>query len=381
MFEFKSDYWYTCLFVCHSDKPSENVSLVGDFNGWDINTHKMYPCQEGYACCVDLLEGRYEYKFQVEGDFISDTRNHFVSTSFKNSIIFVHTDSTKDHPPCHLSPPLLEYTRINAPFFYFQVHTPVLKDPFKRFGVLERPVYVYLPPSYADESKYFPVVYTMDGQSVFSSGVHGWHLDGLLDNLWAHGNVKEFILVAVPNGDDIQPGHRIQEYCPRDFRQPTPFLEFMTQSVKPYIDSKFRTLSDAANSFVLGSSLGGLFAFYLTTQRPEIFSAAICVAPSLWYHDVNDRSMFDLMEDTRNVSPKCRVYIDSATGEEDNFYVTRSMAETLGDLDWIPGKDFLYRVDYSPPLECEGHFTTHHHQLWRERIPEALKFLLNPSFD
>ena len=91
--------------------------------------------------------------------------------------------------------------------------------------------------------------------------------------------------------------------------------------------------------------------------------------------------MFDLMEDTRNVSPKCRVYIDSATGEEDNFYVTRSMAETLGDLDWIPGKDFLYRVDYSPPLECEGHFTTHHHQLWRERIPEALKFLLNPSFD
>ncbi|KAI6653285.1 hypothetical protein LOD99_3809 [Oopsacas minuta] len=380
VFEFKSDYWYTCLFVYHTKQKSNNVSLVGEFNGWDINAHKMHPCPEGYARCVDLQEGRYEYKFQINGNFVNDSYNHFNSQYFNNSIIFVNTDSANEHPTAPPSPPLLEYTRENASFFYFQIHTPVINDSVGKFGVVERPVYVYLPPGYSNESKSFPVVYAMDGQSMFSSSVYGWHLDRMFDDLWMKKKIKEFIFVAVPNGDDIQPGHRIREYCPRDFHQSNAFLDYMVQIVKPYIDNNFRTISNADNSFVLGSSLGGLFAFYLTTLRPEIFSGAICMAPSFWYHDVNDQSVFDVIEESRNVAPKFRVYIDSGTGEEDNFYVTRSMAESLGDLNWIPEKDFFYQVDYSTPIECDGHFTTHHHKLWRERIPDALKFMLDPNF-
>ena len=381
VYEFKSDYWFTCLFVCHTDQKSGNVSLVGDFNGWDTNTHKMYPCQEGYARCLDLLEGRYEYKFYIDGDFKTDSHNHHISSTFQNSIIFVHIDHSRDHQPYSPTPPLLEYTRENASFFYFQIHTPSVNESVRKHGIVERPIYVYLPLSYQEEGSSYPVVYTLDGKSVFSTSVYGWHLDGMLDDLWSKQLIREFILVAVPNGDDIQPGHRIREYCPHDFHQSNAFLEYLVQIVKPFIDTNFRTLSDKENSFVLGSSLGGLFAFYLTTRCPEIFTGAICIAPSFWYHDINDRSIFDIMEESRGSKPNCRVYIDSGTGEEDNYYVTRSMAETLGDLDWIPEKDFLYHVDYSLAIEIHGCFTTHHHKLWRERIPDALKFILTPKFD
>ena len=365
----------------HTDQKNENVSLVGDFNGWDTKAHKMYPCKEGYARCLDLLEGRYEYKFNINGSFMTDSHNEHISSAFQNSIIFVHIDSSRDHPPDPPSPPLLEYTRENSSFFYYQIHTPLINELTRKHGIVERPIYVYLPLSYLDEGRSFPVVYALDGKSVFSSSVHGWHLDGMLDELWSKQLIREFILVAVPNGDDIQPGHRIKEYCPRDFHQSNAFLEYLVQIVKPFVDSNFRTLSDSENSFVLGSSLGGLCAFYLATRFPDIFSGAVCIAPSFWYHDMNDRSIFDILEETRNLKPKFRVYIDSGTGEEDNFYVTRSMAETLGDLDWIPEKDFLYHVDYSVPVSVDDYFTTHHHTLWRERIPDALKFILTPKLD
>ena len=365
----------------HTDQKSGDVSLVGDFNGWDISTHKMYPCHEGYARCLDLLQGRYEYKFHKNGDFIHDSQNPHISPTFQNSIIFVQTDPSCDHLPRPPTPPLLEYTRENTPFFYFQIHTPSINAFARKHGVVERPVYIYLPLSYGTEGTNYPVVYALDGKSLFSSSVHGWHLDGMLDDLWSKQLIREFILVAIPNGDDIQPGHRIREYCPKDFHQSNAFLEYLVQVVKPYIDTNFRTLSDKENSFVLGSSLGGLFAFYLATHCSGIFSGAICIAPSFWYHDINDRSIFDIIEETRGDKPMCRVYIDSGTGEEDNYYVTRSMAETLGDLDWIPERDFVYHVDYSLPVEVNGYYTTHHHKLWRERIPGALRFLLTPTLD
>ena len=381
VYQFKSLYWYQCLFVHHSVEKNDDVSLVGDFNGWNISSHKMSLCPEGYVLSVDLLSGRYEYKFYSNGNFFNDAHNPHVSQVFENSVIYVNTDSKNDHAPNELEHPQFEYSRLNSTFFHFQIRKPPINGLLKSFGVLERPLYIYLPPNYKDQSKRFPVIYAHDGQSLFSSGIHGWHLDGMLDDLWSNGVVMEFILIAVPNGDDIQPGHRIKEYCPRNFNQSNPFLEYIVEVVKPCIDTNYRTVPDASHTFTLGSSLGGLFSFYLATTKPKVFSGAICIAPSLWFHDEYDFSAFDFMELTRNKEPMCRLYLDSGRGEEDNFYVTRSMAETLGDLDWIPDKDFMYRLDTSEPIEVDDYKTTHHHHLWRERIPAALNFILSPLQD
>jgi enterochelin esterase-like enzyme len=45
--------------------------------------------------------------------------------------------------------------------------------------------------------------------------------------------------------------------------------------VKPYIDATYRTLSDRQNSFVGGSSRGGLAALVTALRHQEIFSAVM----------------------------------------------------------------------------------------------------------
>src|SRR5688572_21409124 len=76
-----------------------------------------------------------------------------------------------------------------------------------------RDVLVYLPPSYADGDKRYPVIYMHDGQNLFdraTSFVGEWQVDETMETLAAEG--KEAIVVGLHNLDN----ERIHEYAPFD---------------------------------------------------------------------------------------------------------------------------------------------------------------------
>ena len=55
---------------------ADQVSLMGDFNEWDVNTHPMKKNKRGvWEKAVMLPPGRYEYKFLVDGQWWNDPRN------------------------------------------------------------------------------------------------------------------------------------------------------------------------------------------------------------------------------------------------------------------------------------------------------------------
>jgi 1,4-alpha-glucan branching enzyme len=52
---------------------AQKVSLAGDFNDWDVNTHLLQKVSNGtWEVNIDLNPGKYEYRFVVDGEWKND---------------------------------------------------------------------------------------------------------------------------------------------------------------------------------------------------------------------------------------------------------------------------------------------------------------------
>ena len=139
----------------------------------------------------------------------------------------------------------------------------------------KRRIWIYLPPSYTNSSKKYPVLYAQDGQNLFDASTayaDEWHLDETLDSLFADKQNPEIIVVGIDNGEK----HRMQEYAPWSHPkygdgEGNVYIDFIVNYLKPFIDQNYRTLSDRENTGILGSSMGGLISFYAALKIPGSF--------------------------------------------------------------------------------------------------------------
>ena len=152
-----------------------------------------------------------------------------------------------------------------------------------QFGY-ERDIWVYLPPDYNTGEKKYPILYMQDGQNLFedsASFLGEWHIDETLDSLFAEGDYG-CIVVGIANGED----RRMAEYMPNIHPEygggeGRDYVDFLVNTLKPHIDSTYRTLP-VGYSAIGGSSLGGLISFYAATHYPETFGRGLILSPSFW---------------------------------------------------------------------------------------------------
>ena len=159
----------------------------------------------------------------------------------------------------------------------------------KLTGEMTRRAYIYLPDSYEKQpAKRYPVMYMFDGHNVFfdSDATYGksWGM-----NKYMMESKKELIIVAVECNHEGN--YRIQEYSPITYENATfgkvkgkgnVYMNWMVNTLKPYIDQNYRTLPDRKNTIICGSSMGGLMALYGATVYNHVFQRAACLSPSLW---------------------------------------------------------------------------------------------------
>jgi len=162
----------------------------------------------------------------------------------------------------------------------------VLNEAFVMPGLnRSRQVRLYLPPGYGTSDKSYPVLYMHDGQNVFDNATAyagEWGVDETLNDLAASGQL-ELIVVAIDNGAE----KRMTELNPADHAEfgkaeGKAYVEFIANTVKPYIDQHYRTLADVEHTGIMGSSMGGLISHYAILQFPQVFSKAGIFSPSYW---------------------------------------------------------------------------------------------------
>lgn len=238
-----------------------------------------------------------------------------------------------------------------------QVHSPQLDN--------ARDLLVYLPPSYDDGERRYPVIYMHDGQNLFdpaTSFAGEWRVDQTLEAASRDG--LEVIVVAIPNIG----AERSHEYSP--FLDPQNgggrgerYLRFIVETVKRIVDADFRTLADREHTGIAGSSMGGLISLYGFFRFRHVFGFAGVMSPSLWFAN---HAVLDWVEGQPFAAG--RIYIDVGMREG-----RRTVDDVLRLRDVLERKGYRNLDDLLCVVDTAG---DHSEEAWARRLLREMKFLL-----
>jgi predicted alpha/beta superfamily hydrolase len=149
----------------------------------------------------------------------------------------------------------------------------------------KRKIWIYLPANYTTSKQKYPVLYMHDGQNLFDefTAPYGeWGIDEALDSLQKKTG-RYCIVIGIDHGGD----KRLVEYNPYDTKEygkgeGKQYVDFLVQTLKPFIDKQYRTKKDAVNTSIAGSSLGGLISSYAILKYPNVFGSAGAFSPAYW---------------------------------------------------------------------------------------------------
>ena len=223
-----------------------------------------------------------------------------------------------------------------------------------------RKIWVYLPKGYADSKKKYPIIYMHDAQNVFdkhTSFSGEWGVDETLDSINA-----QVIVIAIEHGND----KRIEELTPYPHIKhgggnADSYLDFIVTTLKPEIDRKFRTKTNAKNTAMMGSSLGGLVSYYAALKYPKVFGKAGVFSPSFWYSD----KIYELTKTKKKI--KTKLYFMAGDSESDN------MVEDLEKMYALLSDKRCDCLNLSKKLIAKG--GQHNEKLWRENFLNAYLWL------
>ena len=166
---------------------------------------------------------------------------------------------------------------------------------FQSKFVTARNIDIWLPEGYSTNNKY-AVLYMHDGQMLYDSSITwnktAWDTDDVLAELLSKKKIKDVIVVGIWNGGAT----RHPDYFPqKPFESLTPvekdtvtaqlqrarrtkeifkpqsdnYLKFLVTELKPLIDKTYSTFSNRKNTFVAGSSMGGLISLVCDLRIPR----------------------------------------------------------------------------------------------------------------
>ena len=267
------------------DTPSKSsIYIAGNFQGWNPNDddYRLTQVENGtYEITISPSKGKLEFKFTrgswetVEGD---SKRNGIANRTFVYKGGKVNLDFSIENWQSQDESDINSTAQSNVHILDEDFYMPQLDR--------NRKIWIYLPPDYDSSLKNYPVLYMHDGQNVFdkSTSFSGeWKVDESMNRLFDDGDYGA-IVVAIDNGQN----HRMNEYSPwinskYGGGEGASYLEFIVHTLKPHIDSTFRTLSSREYTGLMGSSMGGLISMYGGIEYQDLFSKLGVFSPSYWF--------------------------------------------------------------------------------------------------
>lgn len=356
-----------------STHKADGVFIAGNFNNWD-------PAGEKYQFTLvnDTLEvviknlppKNYQFKFtrgswqktecssngidvaNKQVDLSTDTTLQFKIAAWKDDFSAAEKKHTAG-AGVHI---------IDTAFFIPQLNRT-------------RGIAVYLPPGYETGKKHYPVMYLQDGQNLFdtfTAFAEEWGVDECLDTLIAKGKAA-CIVVGIYNGGS----NRMNEYNPYEFTwkdsakskvispQGDAYVDFLKQTLKPFIDKKYRTLPAPEHTIIAGSSMGGLIAYYAALKYPAVFGKAGIFSPSFWTAPA-------IKSLTDSVGSKINSKFFFYCGEKESAEMVSDMSEVAEKLGAVSDA-MIYTV-----IDAEG---SHNETAWRKWFAEFYVWMMADGFN
>lgn len=315
-----------------SQHPSEAaVYLAGSFNGWNPQNENYRFTRDDkgvYYFDMKLDSGTYEYKITRGGwDKVECKKNGAGIENRRLTVaasvsIPLDIEEWQDRfgAPVRVSTANKNVKIIDTAFLIPQLNRV-------------RRIWIYLPENYSATTNRYPVLYMNDGQNVFDDATSfsgEWGVDECIDSM-----KNKCIVVAVDNGAQ----KRINEYCPYDFSLKTLglsntdslhkgegglYIDFLANTLKPFIDNNYRTLKDKDNTFIAGSSMGGIISMYAVLKYPKVFGGAGVFSPAFW---VGPKIFDDIRAKGREAEAKIYFYAGGQEGETMVPYTQKAFDE------------------------------------------------------
>lgn len=271
---------------------------------------------------------------------------------------------------------------------------------FESTFVVARNIDVWLPEGYTPEKKY-AVIYMHDGRGLYDSTImwnkQEWGVDETFGKLLANNKINDCIVVGIWNSEAT----RHLEYFPQKpfesltqtqqeqlfgatrnngqvvFKEPKiksdAYLKFLVTELKPFIDKKFSTKKDQSNTFIAGSSMGGLISMYAICEYPKIFGGAACLSthwPGTFTTENNPVPQAFMNYLSKHLpSPKShKIYFDYGTETLDALYKPyQQQVDKIMKDKGFTNKNWITR-------EFVGE--NHSENAWKKRLEIPVVFLL-----
>ena len=265
----------------------------------------------------------------------------------------------------------------NGTLYTTEVYIENLKEDQNRL------IRIYLPSNYDfnDSSKRFPVIYMMDGKNLFdkyTSFAGEWEVDEVIEKR-IQNNQQSFIVVGIDSSKSDM--GRVQEMLPSskyltsidDLPNTLSSYgdilgDFIVNKIKPAIDEIFFTQPSKENTIIAGSSMGGLFAFYMGLKYKNIFDTSFCFSPAFCLYQ-EEEYIKELTNYQIDINQLNNIYLLVGDIEYENQFVslTQKTYEILLNKNINKNK-----IKYVHDLNG-----IHHESFWNKYLNDAFDFYQN----
>lgn len=345
-----------------ANTPAGSVLYVaGNFNSWNPSGTALVADGSGnYSCTIPEGLGSVEYKFTrgswatVEGN-ASGTYLPNRTFTFNGSpqTLLLTILSWEDTGTSNPSTASVNVHIMSNAFFMPQLNR-------------SRRIWIYLPPDYQTGTKTYPVIYMHDGQNLFDNATSfagEWQVDETLNNLFNQGDYGA-IVVGIDNGGTS----RIDEYTPWNNPQygggeGDSYMQFVAETLKPYVDNNYRTKPQPEYTALIGSSLGALISTYGGIKYSKTFSKIGSFSPAYWI--VSSQFNDFIAHTTENLSTT-RIYFVAGQNE------STTIASEINDVKNTMQSKGLTAGNTLVKLDAYGQ---HNESYWKGEFAAAYQWL------
>lgn len=234
------------------------------------------------------------------------------------------------------------YSQTKGEFKLIDVPSPSLKNAL--IGAKDsHKVGIYLPPSYNESKKSYPVIYFLTGFTV-SPGEYpptDW-----IDSIMTNNLVQEMIYVEISGYNMLEGTLYANSPITGNWE------DFVTKDVISYIDKNYRTLAKRESRGIAGHSMGGGGTFNISLKHADRYAVAYPMSPAISANDTLMNMMFrngDAIKEMNRIAKN----LEGVANDKFEEALMKELKphESNNQMFWLLANGFAFSPDLSQPLK------------------------------